>query len=170
MIGRSPSIMRTYANAMNDNDTAWRTFLSGRRGARGAQSGQLGGDEAVAHAGLGDEVAGMGAVGLELAAEVGEVDAEVVALGRRGRSPHVVEQLALGDELAGVANEHLEQLPLGRREADRLAGGVEDPLGAEVDREVGGGDDRSPRRPMAARRTAARSRASSSSIPNGLAT
>ena len=60
----------------------------------------------------------------------------------RAWSPHVLEQLALGDQLAAVANEHLEQLPLGRCEPHRLAGGVEDLLGAEVDREVLGRDDR----------------------------
>jgi hypothetical protein len=34
---------------------------------------------------------------------------------------HLLEELPLGDELAGMANEDLEQVPFGGREAD-LAG------------------------------------------------
>ena len=37
------------------------------------------------------------------------------------RTPHLPQQLALGDELAGVAGERLDQLPLGRREPHVLA-------------------------------------------------
>jgi hypothetical protein len=41
----------------------------------------------------------------------------------------------LGDELAGVADEQLDDLPFGRREVDFALGGG-DPLGSQVDREV----------------------------------
>ena len=45
------------------------------------------GVEAVAHAGLGDEVARPGRVGLELAPQVGQVDPQVVASPRRTPGP-----------------------------------------------------------------------------------
>ena len=127
-------------------------------------------DEAVAHPGLGDEVARVGPVGLQLAAQVGHVDPQVVALVAVAGTPHVLQQLALRDELAGVAHEHLEQLPLGRRQADRLARRVEHPLGGQVDGEVRRWRSSPPPRRRPSRRTAARSRASSSSIPNGFDT
>ena len=73
---------------------------------------------------------------------MGQVHAEVVGLLAVRRAPHLLQQLALGDELALVADEHLEQLPLDRRQVDRLAGGVDDRRGDEVDGEVVGGDDR----------------------------
>jgi hypothetical protein len=47
--------------------------------------------EAVAHAWLGEEVAGAGRLLLQLAAELGDVDAQVVGLGAVGGAPHVLE-------------------------------------------------------------------------------
>src|SRR5262245_61701761 len=96
--------------------------------------------EAVAHAGLGDEVARARRIGLELAPDLGEVDAQVVRLRLVLGAPHLLKQLALRDELARVADEHLDDMPLGRREPDLAVAGA-DALGREVDREVGGLDD-----------------------------
>jgi hypothetical protein len=60
-------------------------------------------------------------LGFELAADVGHVDAEVVGLVAVLRSPHVLEDLALRDELVAVADEDLDDAPLGRGEPDLLA-------------------------------------------------
>src|SRR5262245_42149397 len=96
--------------------------------------------EAVAHARLGDEVPRARGIGLELASDLGEVDAQVVRLRLVLRAPDLLEQLALGDELARVADEHLDDVPLGRRQPDLGVPGA-DALGREVDREVRGLDD-----------------------------
>src|SRR5262245_11347498 len=96
--------------------------------------------EAVAHAGLRDEVAGVRRIGLELAPNLGEVDAQVIRLRPVLGAPHLLEQLALRDELARVPDEDLDDVPLGRSEAD-LAVGPSNALRGEVDREVRGLDD-----------------------------
>src|SRR6266566_9055727 len=58
---------------------------------------------------------------LQLLAEVRHVDAQVVALVRVALAPHLLQQPALGEQLAGVADEQVEQGELGGREVDRLA-------------------------------------------------
>lgn len=58
---------------------------------------------AVAHSGLGDQVPGAGRILLEFAAQLGHVLAQVVGLVVVFRPPHVVQQLTLADELAGMA-------------------------------------------------------------------
>src|SRR5262249_22530641 len=57
------------------------------------------------------------------------------------RSPDLLHQLALGDQLAGVAYAHLDDVPLGRRWPN-LAVGRGDAFGRQVDVEVVGLDDR----------------------------
>ena len=47
-------------------------------------------------------------VGLELAPDLGHVDPQVVGLGLVLRAPHLLQQLPLGDELARVADQHLD--------------------------------------------------------------
>src|ERR1700743_1369350 len=96
--------------------------------------------EAVPHARLGEQVARTGRLGLQLAAELGDVDAQVVGLRAVGRTPNVLEELLLGDQPAPVADQDLKQLPLGRRQPD-VGPGPDDALGGQVDREGGGGDD-----------------------------
>jgi hypothetical protein len=57
------------------------------------------------------------------------------------RPPDLVQQLALGDQLAGIAHECLEQVPLRRSEA-HLGSPHQDPAIGEVDAELLGLDDR----------------------------
>ena len=108
----------------------------------------------------------MGGVWFQLAAELRDVDAEVVRLGLVGGPPDLLEQLLLGDELAFVPDQHLQEMPLGGRETDGLPVGSR-LLGGQVDREARGSTTgASGSRPLL--RSAARSRASSSFMPNGL--
>ena len=57
-------------------------------------------------------------MGFELAADVGEVHSEVVGFVAVVRAPHFFEELAPGDELAGVADEDFDEMPFGWRETD----------------------------------------------------
>jgi hypothetical protein len=52
-----------------------------------------------------------------------------------------LEELAAGHEATTVANEHLDQLPFGWRQAGLAVWGRDAPTG-EIDREVGRSDDR----------------------------
>ena len=103
---------------------------------------------------------------LRASAQLRHVLAQVVGLRLVVRAPDVVEELALADEPAGVADQDLQQPPLGLGEADIAAGDdpVRDvydvPSDADGRRLVGAG--RAP--------AMARMRASSSSMPNGLVT
>ena len=58
--------------------------------------------EAVAHPRLGDEVAGRARVGLELAPDLRHVHPEVVRLVLVLRAPHLLQELALTDQLPGL--------------------------------------------------------------------
>ena len=69
------------------------------------------------------------------------MDPEVVRLGAVLGPPHRLEQLALRDELARVVDQHLDHVPLGRRQLHLLAVAM-DALGDEVDGEVRRGDAR----------------------------
>lgn len=97
--------------------------------------------EAVAHPCFGDEVARPCGVGLELAADLSKVDAEVVRLLLVLRPSDLLEELTLGDELAGVTDEHLDDVPFGRGQA-HFAIGVRDASSGKVDDEVLGLHDR----------------------------
>jgi hypothetical protein len=80
-------------------------------------------------------------VGLELAVQVGHVEAQVVHLARVLRPPNGLEQLTVLDRLAGVADEQFEQVPLGGGEPHRPGRAGDPPLG-EIDGEGDGMDDR----------------------------
>src|SRR6516225_5662129 len=69
--------------------------------------------EAVAHARVGEQIARPGRLGLQLAAQLRHVHAQVVVLRLVGRAPDFVQQLPLGHQPTAVAHQHLEQLPLG---------------------------------------------------------
>ena len=106
----------------------------------------------------------------ELLAQLTDVDAQVVALGAVLRAPHLAQQQLLGEQLARVAHEQLEQRQLGAREVHRLAVARDAPA-REVDLEVVDAHERRRGRSRAApRRSVARTRASSSSVSNGLVT
>ena len=73
--------------------------------------------EAVAHAGFGEEVAGLAGSGSSLRRS-GPCRRGGSRSRARSRSPDLLEQLALGDQPAGVADEVTDELPLGGGEAD----------------------------------------------------
>src|SRR5215472_9910148 len=102
--------LRGWLAAGQSGCSAW-TPVFARRAARGSLC-----LEAVSHAGLGQQVARAGRLRLQLAAQLCDVDAQVVALRLILRAPHLLQQLALGDEAAGRPDEDLQQLPLGRGE------------------------------------------------------
>src|SRR5215470_15746291 len=91
--------------------------------------------EAVAHAGFGEQPARPGRVRLQLPPELGHVEPEVSCRVRVTRSPDLVQQLPLAEQLAGMPHEHLKQVPLGGRQPDVLPT-PDDALGRQVDRQV----------------------------------
>src|SRR4029453_7371963 len=97
--------------------------------------------EPVAHAWFGDEVAGVRRIGFQFAADLGDEQAQVVGLLLVFRPPDLLQQLPLADQPAGGAGQQLNELPLGRGEAD-LPAVSGDLLGGQVDAEVRGLDDR----------------------------
>ena len=108
--------------------------------------------------------------GFELAAQLGEVDPQVARVGVLRPAAHRGQQRPSGDELARVAQQDLEQLPLGRGQMDPAAVGVARRLRGQVDLDVADPRPTPTGSAAAARRVAARSRASSSSMLNGLVT
>src|SRR6478752_8083707 len=129
-------LARTYLSASPRSEClASRHFVDPACSPRGGRTfPRRSGLEAVAHARLGDEVLRPAGLALELAADLREVDAEVVRLRLVLRTPHGLEQLALADEASGVADQGLDQVPLGGGEAVLDAVTVH-LLGDEVDRE-----------------------------------
>ena len=127
--------------------------------------------EADAHARLGEEVAGMGRVGLELVPELRHELAEVVGLVHVARTPHLLEQLALAHEPVGIAHEDLDEMPLRRRQLDlrRRRASVARFVARSM-RKSGVSTIGSTSSPGLARRNAARSRARSSPMLNGFVT
>src|SRR5690349_19753123 len=87
--------------------------VCGHHGRCGCGARVWSGAEAVAHAGLGDQVPGVRGVALELVAQLGEVDAQVAGLLALRGPPDVGEELVAADEPAPVPDEQLEDAPLG---------------------------------------------------------
>ena len=87
-------------------------------------------------------MAGVRWLGFELSAQLRDVDAQVVGLGLIGGPPDLLQQLAVRDELALVADEDLEDMPFGGCEADGVPIAGVCLLGRQVDGEAGGLDDR----------------------------
>src|SRR5207244_34122 len=77
--------------------------------------------EPVADAGLGQQIAWPGGVGLELAPQVRHVHAQVVRLLGGLRPPHLLQQLPMRDDLARVMPERHQQPVLDRREVHLCA-------------------------------------------------
>src|SRR3954447_228643 len=99
------------------------------------------GGEAVTHPRLGVQVPRVRRIGLELAAQLVEVDAQVVRLLLVRRAPDRLQQVLLADQPARCPDQLRQQPPLGRRQPDD--GAVDgDPLGRQVDGEVLGRDHR----------------------------
>ena len=113
---------------------------------------------AVAQTNLGEQMAGVGRVGFELAAQLGDVEAQVAGLGAVVGSPDLGEQLLGLHQRTGVAQEHGEDLPFGGRQVHRrfpagqccrlaAAGGLRravagDAVGGQVNGVVPEGDPR----------------------------
>ena len=109
----------------------------------------------------------MRGIGLELLPDRDSENPHIVRL-RIREAPHLLEQLPVRHELAGVTSQDLDNLPLGRREA-HVDGSLADALGREIDREVFGLDDGKLFR-WCRRSSATRDRAINSSMPKGLLT
>src|SRR4051794_24173205 len=80
--------------------------------------------EPVPHARFREQVLRTRRVVLELAPQVLHVLPQVVGLLDVRRPPHLLQQLALAHEPAGVAEQQVEQLPLGRRQVHGVPGPV----------------------------------------------
>jgi hypothetical protein len=108
-------------------------------------------------------------VRFELAADLGDEDAEVVGLLAVVGAPDFLEEVPLADQPAGLADEELDQLPFGgvRRISLPL---LVTCLAVRSTRKSGVCTTGVCSSVGVARRTAARRRASSSLIPNGLVT
>ena len=111
-----------------------------------------------------------GAVDFELATDVRHVNPQQVGVGIVRRTPHGGDQLAIGHQSTGIAHEVLDHRPLGRRQPDlwprRRTRSMPDQVEPER-RVVTSATDSSA---SGLRRNTARTRASSSAIPNGLVT
>src|SRR5439155_1222159 len=77
---------------------------------------------------------GPGRVGFQLGAQLGEVHPQVVGLRLVPRPPHLLQQLPVRYQPAGVADQHLQHVPLGRGEPDVAAVAGQAP-GGQVDGE-----------------------------------
>src|SRR5580700_10469635 len=75
---------------------------------------------AVTHAGFGEQVTRPGRVVLQLAAQPGHVEAEIVGALREAGTPHPGQDLCRRDQLAGTLEQDLQDPPLGGRQAQRL--------------------------------------------------
>src|SRR5262249_42024557 len=92
-------------------------------------------DEAVARAWCREQVAWPGGVGFELAAEVRDVDVEVVRLLAVSRAPDLAQDGRLRQQFAFVPCEQAQQVVFGRRHRDGLGAHGHESL-REVDAEV----------------------------------
>src|SRR3954463_12259945 len=90
---------------------------AGRLSACGALLLEL---KAISNSGLGHEVARLCGVVLELAPQIGDVDAHVVIALRGAEAPDVAQQVAVRENAAGVRDEAREQAVLGRGEVHVL--------------------------------------------------
>ena len=137
-----------------------------RRGGR-ERLGQAG-HEAVADAGLGDDLAGR--AGIEPPAQLGDEDADVRALGRIGLAPHLGRDHPVREHAVRVPREADQQVELGRRQRQRpLADGASRRSRSMriVPRSMTVASSGAARSPW---RSAVRTRASSSGTENGLET
>src|SRR6478735_7538159 len=80
--------------------------------------------KAIPHSWFGEQMAGPRRVVLQLAAQAGHVEAQVVGALLIAGSPHRGQQLRRADELAGPAEQELQDPPFGRREPERVPGVV----------------------------------------------
>ena len=81
---------------------------------------------------------GLGRVGLDLLAQLIDEDAQVFGLVAVVRTPHGLQDFAMGHGTAGVRHQVAQDLELLRREADVFAVGAH-PAGVEIDLQVGAG-------------------------------
>ena len=124
---------------------------------------------AVADAGVGDDQARPRGIRLDLLAQLADEDTEHLEVVLVPRSPHVLEQPPVGQQLPGVTGERLQQRPLGAREPH---GAVATDRTDRFSRSISTSPSRKrPRCGGAAaplRRSSARTRARNSSMPKGL--
>src|SRR5262245_23838882 len=73
-----------------------------------------------------------GGIGLQLLAKVADVNAEVMIVFRMRRSPHLPQDLAMGEDLSGVSEEMGQEPVLAGGQVDRLSFSRDRP-GREID-------------------------------------
>ena len=83
---------------------------------RGAPDVAGSGLEAIPEAGFGEEVPRLAGVELELAAQLGQVDPQVVGLAAVAAAPHLLQQVGLAYQGSRGPRQHLDQVPLGGRQ------------------------------------------------------
>ena len=137
-----------------------------RRGATARSALRI---EPVADPRLGDEIPRVRRIGLELLAQLPHEHAQVLGLFLRRLAPDRLEQRPVREDAVRMPRHVDEQLELLRRQPHLAAARVHAPR-LEIDAELAGVERRHLR--LRRRRAAApaRTRASSSSIPNGLVT
>src|SRR6266704_4674381 len=79
------------------------------------------GRPAVPDAGLGEDPKRGRGVLLELLPQAGNEHPQIVALVQIAVAPDLLEQISVGEQLAGIGHEQLEQGELRRREVDGLS-------------------------------------------------
>src|SRR5438445_6346176 len=92
--------------------------------------------EAVADSRIGADQLGA-ATGLDLAAQVGDVGTQHLGIVGVARSPHLLQQVAVGHQAAPVADQQSQEVELGLGQVDLLAGPTDGP-GGEIDLELSG--------------------------------
>src|SRR5262245_22917668 len=98
-------------------------------------------DPPIADPGLGQDQPRRGGTVRELAAQRTHVHPQVVALLRVAGTPYLPQQPLVGQQLARIRDERLQQRVLGLREMDRLAA-ERDQAATQVDLELAEANDR----------------------------
>ena len=124
--------------------------------------------EAVPHARIGADQARAAGLRLDLPPQVGDVHAQHLGVVLKARAPDVAEQRPVGEQAPAVSDQEPQQLELGRRQVHLLPG----PPTRRSARSISSSPTVTTGSSAAGatRRSAARSRATSSSGPKGLVT
>src|SRR4051812_48353282 len=72
--------------------------------------------EAVSDSGFSKDHARLGLIGLDLLAELPDVDAQILSVGFMSRAPYGAQNLLMCDHLPGMARKECEKIKLFRRE------------------------------------------------------
>src|SRR5690242_8224941 len=92
----------------SESPPSWRNVNSQQSSIRRAQ--------AIADTGLGQEQLRTLGIGLDLLAELADINAQILRVGQL--IPQLLQQEAMGQDLAGVLHQHAQQIVLLRRQLD----------------------------------------------------